>query len=479
MFIGDLLKYTLSWTILATTWESFSTEVNTKEVELLPLTTSESEELLLSRYESVHGMESSSISSDQLQVVLKCCSGIPQLLRNAVFTVNKVGFETFASDLACSTPERRLNLLCPSNMSPNERFDQRLGICFDRLQGSLQTIIVTMSVLPGFFTLDEAATVFKGIGLKEGELRDGLTDLMNFSFLSYDQKRKAYYFNPAIRSFVILKATQEPPNTPEMESSSTDLRCTYKNAIRTFVHYTFGITLLNIRNSDFFSTSSGNVIQRYREQEANLREIGNWFISNRLSKDPEMEFLRLNNIESYIRCYMVNINLMETNLLKTILSWFSRFCSGSDDSKNENTDNVTKKQYIENLTYEGVTSMLGCRCVPQLCPVAQKKAKCCFIKVLKELCISSQTISSLSQQLQIVSKCKIMSKEARAQFLLKYGMCLVWQGQKGEGLEFVKKGIGKRKKVFTKSKSTKDRVLLAASYDDLSSKSTSRDRELF
>ena len=457
IFIEELFRFTSNLTILAITWESFSTKVSTKEVKLPPLTKPDSKELFLNMCESaVHGIERSSIPSDRLDSVLEFCSGIPQLLRSAVSIVKRFGFETCADLLASRPPERLLKMLCDSRtMSPNERFYCCLYICFNRLKDISQKVLVVISVFPaGFLTLNEAATLFTN---KE-ELQEGLTDLMNFSFLSYNQKRMAYYLSPAMRSLAIYKATQEPPDF-------TDLSLTYKDAISRFVNYTFD-SLLDIEK-DFFSTRSANAIQKYRKQEANLKEIANWLTYHRFPKDPEMKRLKCYIIESFMECYLINIKVMERSLLQTILRTMLRFCR-DDNSKNKDT----KKRYVECLTYGGVTRILGCLCVPQLCPIAQQEAMRCFNEVLKALCSNDQTIPSVEEQLKRVSEGKTMSKGAQTEFLLKYGKCLVRQGLKDEGLKFVKKGVKIREEVLKKSNSMKDRVMVAMCYNDLASKST-------
>ncbi|XP_028518370.1 uncharacterized protein LOC110250372 [Exaiptasia diaphana] len=318
-----------------------------------------------------------------------------------------------------------------------------------------------ISVLPaGFLTLNEAATLVTN----KVELQDGLTDLMNFSFLSYNQERMAYYLNPAMRSFAIYKATQEPPTSSETDSNESNLSLTYKDATSRFVKNTFD-SLLKIEN-DFFSTDSAIAIQKYRKQEANLREIANWLDSDRFSKDPEM---KRDIIESFMKCYLINIKLMERGLLKNILRRILRFCRDEEGIDNSKNKDKKKQLYVECLTYDGVACILSCLGVPQICPIALEQAKWCFNEVLKAICSNDKKISSLSKQLKLVSKCKIMSKGAQTQFLLKYGKCLVRQGRKDDGLEFFKKGVKIRKKVFKKSKSTKDRVMVAVGYNDLAS----------
>ncbi|XP_020912636.1 uncharacterized protein LOC110250379 [Exaiptasia diaphana] len=460
MFIGDLLKYSSRLKILATAWESFSTSVDTKVVELPPLTKSDSEEIVLSRC----GMDRSIITSDLINLVLEGCSGIPQLLRNAAMVNVRFGFE----DLASSPPERQLKLLCPSYMSPKERFDHRLRVCFDRLHDISRKVLMVVSVLPGFFTLDEAATIFKdaeNISSKE-ELQDGLTDLVNFSFLSYNQERKGYYLRPAMRSFAIYEATfLSVISTTDSDLYENELGRSYKEGISRFVHYTFHITFMEIEN-DFFSIRSENAVQRYREQEANLRKIANWCISNTLDKDQEMKRLRYHINNVFVDCYLVTVTLVEDHLLKTILSIFSRFYR-CEDGGFINTE--SKKKYVERLTIAGVACISSCHCVPQPCQKRRKQAMFYFNKVLEELCSSPRTVSSLHKQLKSVSKCKIMSRGIQIEFLLKYGKCLILEERKKDGLKFIEKGIKISKKVFKKSNSNKDRVMVAVGYNDLAS----------
>ena len=383
----------------------FSVSFPIKLIELLPLGDRDSAILFRKRDKN--------LSNDVIKELVKICGGIPLVICTVLSILQRQNPQRLTRRLSSSSPSSLIKALSPDYVANEDRIDQCLQVCFNRLKKTNQDVLVMMSTFPHRFTEEQFRAVFQS--KLDSDLQMCLDCLKHSSLLRFQRMSSLYSLHPFIRKFFSAK--------PQHTEAKSDFIRYYSNlAVELCIQ--------------FLGKDSKSAIECYWEEKENIREAMTWCGDDH----PELDqTLRMHCIENFTKSAVFLAKMMRKQEFESLFCKLSRQCH-----------NVDKALYSACLTHLGAKTVLSCTCTPHICPRMLYRAK-----------------YFLSCANDIQSSLTAFDDATRAQCLSKLGFCLVREGYFDSGYGLLNQALALRKQCCEQSKKTQDTVMLAACFNDL------------
>ena len=353
-----------------------------------------------------------SLENDLVKELVKICGGIPLVICTVLSLLQKENPEKFTQKLSSSSPSSLIKALCPDHIANEDRIDNCLQVCFNRLKEENQNVLVMIATFPHRFTQEQFLDVFKSsLSL---DLQTCLSCLKHSSLLCFERMTGHYSLHPFIRKFFSAK-----PKHAEAKS--------------VFIRYYSNLTIELCK--EFLSNDSKLAIERYRIEKENIREAMAW------CGNDHSEFKKTARdrcIDAFNKSAVFLAKMMRKQEFESLFCKLAYRCRHN------------KHLYSTCLTHIGMKIVLSCTCTPHICSRALYRAK-----------------SFLSCANNTQSKLTDVNEATRAQCLSKLGFCCVREGRDEEGYEYLNEAVKLRSERVEKSKKTEDKVMLAACCNDL------------
>ena len=373
-------------------------------IELEPLSDEDSATLFTEREESLDDI--------LVRKLVRVCGGIPLVICTVLAILKKENPQNLTRRLSTSTPRLLLKELNRDFIANEDRIDKCLEVCFNRLSEEKQDVLVKISTFPHGFTEEHFIDVFKpppGF-----DLQTCMNRLKHSSLVRFDRSSCHYSLHPFLRDYFSLM----PQHTA---AKSVFIR-----------HYSDLTTTLW---KQFLTRDSKSAIEHYRKEKENIREAMTWCGDDH----PE---LNEKTREYCIRCFNKSAVFLAKMMRKQ--EFESLFCKLSYRCRYD------MHLYSACLTNMGMKIVLSCTCTPHICPIALQRAK-----------------SLLSHANSIQSRLTAVDDATRAQCLSKLGFCFVREGHFETGYELLNQALTLRIKRTKDVVKDRDKVMLAASHNDL------------
>lgn len=357
-------------------------------------------------------MRDQTLHKSVVRKLVPICGGIPLIICTVVSILKTENPQNLVQRLTSSSPRSLIELLRPPNFAQERCIDQCLHVCFDRLSQENQDVLVMVSTFPHRFTQKQFLDVFKSSS--QIDLKICLDCLKHCSLLRFERMSSLYFLHPFIRKFFSV-------NSKHKEAKSVFVR-----------HYSdLAVTLCE----QFFSKDSKSAIERYREEKENIREAMRWCGDDH----PEFEQdVREHCIGAFTKSAVFLAKMMRKQEFESLFCKLARQCC------------YDMPLYSACLTYMGMKIVLSCTCTPHICPRALWRAN-------KILLYANEIQSNHTP----------VDDASRAQCLSKLGFCLVREGSCEDGYELLNDALTLRQKQAEQSKEAKQKVMLAACFNDL------------
>ena len=353
-----------------------------------------------------------SLDDRLIKELVRVCGGIPLIICTVLSILKRENPEKYARRLSTSSPSSLVRELNPDFIANGDRIQYCLQIFFTRLSQESQKILVMLSTFPYRFTQQQFKAVFDSS--IRGDLQTCLNCLKQNSLLRFDRRSCHYSLHPFLRAFFSVK--------PE-----------HKEAKSVFIrHYSDLVVALC---KTFLTKDSKSAIERYGAEKENIREAMAWCGNDY----PELDqTVREQCIAAFNRAAVFLAKVMRKQEFESLFCQFAYRCR------------YDMHLYSACLTNIGMNVVLSCTCTPHICPRALYRAK-----------------SFLSYANDIQLKLTDVNEATRAQCLSKLGFCCVREGRLDEGYEHLDEALNLQRERAEKSKKTKDKVMLAACFNDL------------
>lgn len=352
------------------------------------------------------------LDNSLIKELVRVCGGIPLIICTVLLILKRENPKEFTERLSSSSPSDLVKELNPEFMANEDRIDKCLEICFKRLSQENQRILVMFSTFPYRFTQKQFRTVFES--LIGSDLQKHLNCLKQSSLLRFDRESCHYFLHPFIRDYFSLK-----PEHNEMKS--------------VFLHHYSDLAVTLYKT--FLSNNSKSAIKDYRAEKDNIREAIAWCGDDHHELE---QTLREKCINAFNKAAVFLAKMMRKQEFESLFCNLARRCR------------YDMPLYSACLTHIGMKIVLGCTCSPFICSRALYRAK-----------------SFLSNANDIQSKHNDSNEGNRAQCLSKLGFCCVREGRVEEGYELLEKALKLRRDRAEKSNKSRDKVKLAACFNDL------------
>ena len=303
--------------------------------------------------------------------------------------------------------------LDPGFIANEDRIDNCLQVCFNRLSQENQDVLVMISTFPHRFTQEQFLAVPFETSIVPN-LRTCMNCLKHSSLVRFDRRSCHYSLHPFIRDFFSLKPK-------------------HKEAKSIFIRHYSDLAVMMCKQ--FLTRDSKSAIQRYMDEKDNIREAMAWCGDNHPELDQET---REHCIHSFNKSAVFLAKMMRKQEFESLFCKLSYRCR------------YDMPLYSACLTNIGVKIVLSCTCTPHICVRALYRAKC-----------------FLTRADEIQSSLAAFDDATRAHCLSKLGFCLVREGHYVSGYDFLNRALTLRKKRIGHSAKDKDKVMLAACYNDL------------
>ena len=358
-----------------------------------------------------------SLSQKQAEELGQICGGIPLNLCNIASLIQSKGYATtegllsgYIEELSSSPPSKLMRVFHSQKKC--------LDLCFQRLDPQLQELLVSISVFPGMFTLEQAKVVSQH-SVQAVDMVEKIEALVEHCLVRFDKCPKQYSVHSFIRSFCIVQGQND------------HLKDCYKKAKENFVdHY---VTLLEDLYNTFLSKESRKAIVDYRNEKENISQL--------LSMCTNEEEI---GVKTGKKCIDV-INMAAPMIAKVtgrteferifnLLAY--RWCQDH-------------RRYADCLVSIGMKIVLACACSPRICASALEDAMT-YLRVANKL----QEDNGIAEG------------NGRAQCLAKLGRCNVRHGLTEDGLQMLADAQNVRRDQLQKDSGVISQVLLAACFND-------------
>ena len=351
-----------------------------------------------------------SLDDGLVRELVRVCGGIPLVICTVLAILKKENPQKLTRRL--STPRLLLKELNRDFIANEDRIDKCLEVCFNRLSEEKQDVLVKISTFPHGFTEEHFVDVFKpppGF-----DLQTCMNRLKHSSLVRFDRSSCHYSLHPFLRDYFSLM----PQHTA---AKSVFTR-----------HYS---DLTSKLWKQFLTRDSKSAIEHYRNEKENIREAMAWCGDDH----PELDQTAR---EYCIRCFNKSAVFLAKMMRKQ--EFESLFCKLSYRCRYD------MHLYSACLTNMGMKIVLSCTCTPHICPIALQRAK-----------------SLLSHANSIQSRLTAVDDATRAQCLSKLGFCFVREGHYETGYDLLNQALTLRIKRMKDSVKDRDKVMLAASHNDL------------
>ncbi len=389
--------------------DDFSVSFPIDLIELQSLSDKDSETLFKKRDEN--------LADDLIKELVRVCGGIPLVICTVLSILQKENPRNLTRMLSTSSPCSLIKELNPDFIANEDRIDNCLQVCFNRLNRENQKVLLMISTFPHRCTQKQFLAVFEA--LLGVDLKTCLSCLKHSTLLRFDRSSCHYSLHPFIRDFFSLM-----PQHAEFKA--------------VFIrHYSdLAVTLCK----QFLSQDSKSAIDCYRDEKENIREAMAWCGDNH---DPEVDQkTREHCIRSFNKSAVFLAKMMRKQEFESLFCKLSHRCR------------YDMHLYSACLTEIGMKIVLSCTCTPHICPRALYRAKC-FLSRANDI------------QNDIMSSHSAFDESTRAQCLSKLGFCLVRVGRFESGFELLNQALTSRRNRAEQSTKNKDKVMLAACYNDL------------
>ena len=393
---------TIQLVLTSTETNDFSVSFPTELIELQPLSDDNSSALLMER--------DSGLDGDTINKLVTICGGIPLIICTVLSLLKKRNPQKFTCRLSSCTSLKLIKELSPEFLPIEDRIDQCLKVCFDRLTQENQDVLVMLSTFPHRFTQEQFCAVFQS--LTELDLEQCIDSLKHCSLLRFERDSCLYCIHPIIRAF----CSTEPKHK---EAKSSFIR-----------HYCDRIVSLNER---FFSRDSKAAVEQYRVEKENFREATAWCEDEQVDLGQDLSDYC---IDAFNKVAVFLAKVMRRQEFESLFCKLSYQCR--DDLRHSSC-----------LTAIGMKIVLSCTCTPRICSRAWHRAK-----------------SVLSRANEIQLGVQKVDEAARAQCLSKLGFCLVRAGRHDDGFEYLNQAVSLRGKLYELSNRDMDNAMWAACNND-------------
>jgi len=373
-------------------------------IELEPLSDEDSATLFTKRDKS--------LEKELVRNLVRVCGGIPLVICTVLATLKKDNSLSLTRRLSASTPRLLIKELNRGFIAIENRIDKCLEVCFNRLSKEKQDVLVKISTFPHGFTEEHFIAVFKPP--PDLDLGTCINRLKQCSLLRFDRRSCHYSLHPFLRDYFSLM----PQHTA---------------AKSIFIRHYSDLTIKLCKQ--FLSRDSQSAIEQYRNEKENIREAMKWCGDDHSELDQTTR-------EHCIRCFNKSGVFLAKMMRKQ--EFESLFCKLSYRCRYD------MHLYSACLTNMGMKIVLSCTCTPHICPTALHRAKCI-----------------LSRAHEIQSSLVALDDATRAQCLSKLAFCFVREGHVDSGYNLFNQALTLRKGRTEHSVKNKDKVMLAACYNDL------------
>ena len=354
-----------------------------------------------------------SLDDSLIKELVRVCGGIPRIICTVLSILKRANPEKCARRLSTSSPSFLVRELNPDFIENEDRIDECLQICFDRLSQESQKILVMFSTFPYRFTQEQFKAVFESsIG---GDLQTCLNRLKQSSLLRFDRGSCHYSLHPFLRDFVSLR--------PE-----------HKEAKSVFIRH-YSDLAVELCKTFLTKDSAKCAIERYGAVKENIREAMAWCGDDHRELD---QTVREQCIVAFNKSAIFLAKVMRSEEFESLFSKLANHCR------------YDMQLHSACLTHIGMKIVLSCTCTPHICPRALYRAK-----------------SFLSYANDIQSKLTNVNEASCAQCLSKLGFCCIREGLVDEGYEHLNEALKLLRERAEKSNNTEDQVMLAACLNDL------------
>ena len=349
----------------------------------------------------------SSISPDEANILAALCGGVPLVLRTTASLLAKPINPRSLIEEFQRSPVSTLKSFNLNTLSHDHQIFYCLNISFERLSRQLQLALISLSVFPTSFELDDSQFLLHEHS--EFLLEFHLQELVDNSLLQYDRISKQYSIHAVIQAFCKDKATDD------------DYKLTYELAKKNFnSHY---LDMLKVLQNHFVSKKVVSAIERFLMKRRHIRQA---LLDS--ANDQEQQNTCIDTANS-VAPFLTKVLRKEKFL--QIFEVYTNICKEKKD----------KKRYSDCLTSEAYCILSHCAChLP--CPTAVSRFK------------EANTIQTeLGDESSVI----------RAHCLIKLGRCTAHYGELDQGIALIKKGLAIRKQ-------RKDEIQLAVAYKDMAGK---------
>lgn len=353
-------------------------------------------------------LSNAKIAHEDAEMLAHLCGGVPLVLHTTASLLAKKSINPKALIMEFQkSPASAFKAFNFINLSRDHQIFYCLGICFDRLSTELQQGLISLSVFPTAFELDDAQVILKEHS--EFTLEIHLQELVDNSLLLYDDVAKQYTIHGVIQAFCHDKAKSEEYKLLFVKAKK-DFNC----------HY---LDLLKVLHNNFISKKVTSTVQRFLVKRRHIRQAMLDAV-----KDPDLELTCIDTANS-VAPFLAKVFRKEKCL--QVFEIYTKLCKEKNDDK----------RYSDCLTSEAYCILSHCAChLP--CPSAVTKFK---------------------QAHAIQTELGDESSSIRAHCLTKLGRCISHYGEMDKGITLIKRGMAIREK-------RKDEIQVAVAYKDLAGK---------
>ncbi|KAK3750569.1 hypothetical protein QZH41_009811 [Actinostola sp. cb2023] len=397
-YVEDIAKSALCVRILLTSRLSMMfLDVESFQLSLPALKPEDAQEILK--------ISGASILHEDAEVLADLCAGVPLVLHTTASLLAKKSINPKALIIEFQkSPASALKSFNWITLSHDHQIFYCLNICFERLSSELQQTLISLSVFPTAFDLDDAQVILKEHS--EFSLEIHLQELIDNSLLQYDSVAKQYSIHGVIQAFCHDKAKSEE-FTLLYASSKKDFNC----------HF---LDMLKVLQNNFVSKKAVMAVQRFLVKRRHIRQAMLDSV-----KDPELEMICIDTANS-VAPFLAKVLRKEKFL--QVFEIYTELCKKKKDDK----------RYSDCLTAEAYCILSHCAChLP--CPSAVAKFK---------------------EAHAIQTKLGDKSSVIRAHCLVKLGRCMAHYGDLDKGIVLIKRGMDIREK-------RNDEIQVAVAYKDM------------
>ena len=379
--IGQTKKIGLILT--STETNDFSVFFPIELIELHPLSEEDSSALFKERDQS--------LEENTVKKLVAICGGIPLIICTVLSILKKRNPQNFTRRLSLFKPLDLFRELSPEFLPLEDRIDQCLKVCFQRLSQENQDVLVMLSTFPHRFTQEQFYSVFKSS--TNLDLETCLDSVKHSSLLRFERDSCYYCIHPLIQKFCSMQPQHK-------EAKSSFIR-----------HYSDLIVALS---NKFFSPDSKTAVEQYRNEKENIKEATTWCKDEHPDIDQD---LREYCIDAFIEAAVFLAKMMRKQEFVSLFCGLFHQCS--DDLRGSSC-----------LTAIGTKIVLSCTCTPQICSRAWFRAKGILIRAN-----------------EIQSRLKTVDEATRAHCLSKLGFCHVREGRDELGFGYLNDAFALRRKI--------------------------------